>query len=581
MLEFEFLFLLHLQLDAELMQPLLRRAVVRGPLGICIRGACREAGFGSSTNSNSNSGGSSSGSRGSGNQSGSSSSGGHSAFWWRLVLLPLVHSLGNPMLSEKALQTLLQRLRADPPPVKPQQAPKKIEAKRAKAHAKAAAIAAAKGRELPSKYKRGDPSRANAGAAPEPRKNSKQQSNNCINDKSSSDGGGSGNKGHGGEGGSVPLAPAPTSAQHPWPRDGWLELRKEWGCYLERGDLYLLKQTLTPSGGSIRAGNNRKGSSGDDKDNEGHVAPGTRLPLPSLSAVLAAAAKAEADGYSADGSDAAPNGGGGHDSGGKKWSVGGPGAEVQGPVVQWGPWKIQAVVCLVRNDNGKSVAIDVSPAGHSAGAAAPTGASLASGFVWLADGVEWTRTNTQTKQAALLPLQELPALATPLLGDLPPSNPSIVDASAPSKGAKSKALDPVALANVADGSAGVVPSMSVLLTGSMTYALLMPLPRYVARDSCEWNSSGTSDGSSDAQAGPGGSDWDWRLELQPDAKLLPLRNLDRTVRKLVPLVAPVPVGANSSKSGTAPVLSAVGNADDSMSDAVAHCYVEIRYTFSD
>ena len=546
------------------MQPFLRRAVERGPLGICIRGACREAGFGANTSNNNSSSGS-----GDQKSSSSSSGGGHSAFWWRLVLLPLVHSLGNPMLSEKALQTLLQRLRGDPPPVKPQQAPQRIEAKRAKAHAKAAAIAAAKGRELPSKCTRGDPSRTNAGAAAAER-SSKHNSNGGNSSNSS---GLRGINDDASVGSIAIVASAPTSGHQSWPRDGWLELRKEWGCYLERGDLYLLKQTLTPSGGSVKAGNTRKGSNGDsDTSNEGHVAPGTRLPLPSLSAVLAAAAKVEADGYGAVGTEAAPEG-----RSSTKWSAGGPRAEVQGPVVQWGPWRIQAVVGLVR-DSSESDASGASSQAPSEPPAAPV-ASLANGFVWLADGIEWTRTNTQTKQAALLPLQELPTLAAPLLGDLSTSSDSSIPgatASSSSKRAAEKASESVAVANV-------MPSMSTLLTGSMKYTMLMPMPRHITRNASRGNGR-VGDDSGDRQNRTEGSDWDWSLELQPDAKLLPLRNLDRTFRKLVPLVAPVPkVSDSSSNGGAAAAESIVGNVDDApdVEKAVAHCYVEVRYTFSD
>jgi hypothetical protein len=265
--------------------------------------------------------------------------------------------------------------------------------------------------------------------------------------------------------------------------------------------------------------------------------------------VLAAAAKAHADGYEATTPGSRDGGGGGG------WVAGGVGAEVRGPAVRWGPWRVQAAVGLVRSRSGGPASDGPAGGGWGADAysaataceAVPAAAAAAGGLVWLASGVAWTQTNTLAKQAALLPLLQLPSLAAPLLGDLAPEG------------------------SATDAASAVVPSLRVLLGGSLAYALLLPLPHRLTQSCASLADAATLCARAEAESatdGCGGRDWDWSLVLQPDAKLLPLRSLDRTTRQLVPLVAPVPNAPGSS--GSSPAAA---------DGAAAHCYVEVRYAF--
>ena len=456
---------------------------------------------------------------------------------------------------------LVSRLRGDPPAVKPPKATKspKDLAKLARAAERAAAKAAA----LASR------------ATKEPKEPKEP-------------------KEHGGKAAALVMPAASTG----FARDGWLELRKEFAACLQAGDLFLFRAAVLPSGHHVSQQQQRQrpphaprpvkhgmeqygakhGAKHEAKHgakhgaehvmegaarpeaglgtteaadpvrttSEWHIPPGTPLPLPPLRAVLAAfRGSSSRCGATGDGVAGAATGDKGVDvASGDEVADAALSDEVAGEAASWGPWRVTAAA----KRSGPLGGSGCSSKGGKGGKGGESGEGcFAGGFVRLARGVvpsDWLGAATYTKQAVLLPLRALPQLAAPALGELQAPLPSSAS-SASSLGA-----EPVA-------------DLRCLLRGSFSYSVLLPLPcdaaaalRYGHGDG-----GGVGGGNSGGDGG-GGRElaWDWSLQASPDARLLALRGLDRTLRRIVPVVAPVPT---SAEPATEPL----------------YCLVEVRYEY--
>jgi len=207
--------------------------------------------------------------------------------------------------------------------------------------------------------------------------------------------------------------------------------------------------------------------------------------------------------------------------------------------------------------------------------------------------LDWFQaTNTLQKQAAMLPLSEVPALEDPILssrGGLCHSSSGATPHSAGAdsgntrdKSSAARSSMPTSSSSSSSSSPATSNDFAVLLQGTFKYSLLVPLPKKKKA-----SRAGADD---DAQHLEVEASWDHGLTLQPDAKLLPLRHLDRTLRRIIPLVAPTPlhntagcgsVGGHQGdgthrKSSFEEASSAVGS---QLPAKRLHCLVDVEYCF--
>jgi hypothetical protein len=337
-----------------------------------------------------------------------------------MVLMSLLHSVGNPMLSEKSLQVLLCRLRGEQPPTKP---------KRRVLH----------------------------------------YNTECAN-----------------------LKPA-FKVNQSLPKDGWLELRKEWTAYLQRDTLFLF---------------NRAVSSIDFS--EVFPAPTIKnrvfaLPMPSLELVLS-----------------------------DEWSNG-RAARVAGKCVQWGAWSMRAVAVP---------------------ASAMNAAEVTNGLIAMEyqDGAEaWWNASTFLKQASFLPWTLFPTLVDPILAGAYGNSGSRADGATRStlNEASSRLTLPEGGTTMHTTTVHAVPvpepDFFKLLGGKFSYTLMIPLPP------------------------PSQSSWRYDLTHQPNAKLLPLRQLDKQLRRIVPVIAPSRRQSDQARSFQPSNQAAL---------AEFNCLIEIQYKFT-
>ena len=197
----------------------------------------------------------------------------------------------------------------------------------------------------------------------------------------------------------------------------------------------------------------------------------------------------------------------------KKWAVG-RGRRVAGRAVRWGNWRVRcvavpAVDCTTLESKGL---VKMEYAGSE----------------------KWMAASTYNNQASLLPLIRYPGLAAPLFGEARGGTINVGRRHV----AAGHATVPTSAPHVPE------PDFFRLLGGGFSYTLLVPLP--------------TRNGDPDAS-------WDHGLSLQPEAKLLPLKQLDRKLRRLVPVVAP-------SRLHSAPAVL------DSQEHS--HCLVDVEYEWN-
>jgi hypothetical protein len=227
--------------------------------------------------------------------------------------------------------------------------------------------------------------------------------------------------------------------------------------------------------------------------------------------------------------------------------------------------------------------------------------------------LEWLEARTLVGQAKLLPLEAVPELAAPLLGDLdrrldrprrkqgttmgsgpleadpmPATAASTADAAAATKATSTSTPTSAAAA------AALVPTpdLDVLLRGDLAYSLLLPLPPLPSsRDPA---TEPTAEPVEPVE--PAAVSWPVELVAMPAVRLLPLRQLDRTLRRAFPAVGPrmlqwapkpEPCGEGQiARQGARP--GDVPAADVPAADAAvalrggghAYCIAQVRYHFA-
>lgn len=148
----------------------------------------------------------------------------------------------------------------------------------------------------------------------------------------------------------------------------------------------------------------------------------------------------------------------------------------------------------------------------------------------------WLAASTYNNQTSLLPVMRYPELAAPIFGEIRGGMKNVGTRNACVAAGNAAALTSVP--HVQE------PDFFRLLGGGFSYTLLFPLPT--------------------GNRGPDAS-WDHGLSLQPEAKLLPLKQLDRKLRRLVPVVAP---------SRLYPAPTVLGSREH------IHCLVDVEYEWA-
>jgi len=146
--------------------------------------------------------------------------------------MPILHSIGNPMLSEKSMKTLLLRLRGERAPVKSTKPRKKNGADR-----------------------KGSIQTGDTGEGKHAKDTRTSISPNCSHQETTN------------------------QELRSYPRDGWLELRKEWAAFLQKGRLYFFRSSVFSGGSDSR-------NSDCSELSEWHACLTSSLPLPSLDAIV-------------------------------------------------------------------------------------------------------------------------------------------------------------------------------------------------------------------------------------------------------------------------------------------------------
>lgn len=435
------------QIQSLIVEPFVRQAKFF-PLGVQVVGAIKAA-----TGSTSGNGG-----------------GGGSVFWWKLVLMPILHSIGNPMLSEKSLQVLMRRLsgknQAFMKPLTENQIKNKVSKKNKKIkNDKQSDYQLEKYKEI---------------------KRSNIQDRHTYENKTTVT-----------------------------PINGWLELRKEYVTYLQNGSLFVFKQTLSPQQKETNTEPGAPSGGGEDSSMKKkttkqshipifHAPEGCVLPLPPLAQVM----------------DYLQTHHGKDQTSCKEDSL-------KSEPVQWGPWRICVNIRPTILDNNDQVE------GHQVQCDVVQGTLSMAG-----SPTAWLQATKAKKQCQLLPIKKFPCLATPLLGEVP--NKSNGDKDDGAAGASS-----LPISSFCD--------MKVLMSGQFSYSMLMPLTTF----------EDDQDVSLFEQR-----EWEWNLCLSPTAKLPPLQLLDQNLRRLIPVVAPVPVVEPTSSSTSSSITS-------------LYCVVDIEYEFTD
>lgn len=306
----------------------------------------------------------------------SKTNGGGSVFWWKLVLMPVLHSIGNPMLSEKSLSGLMRRLKGVKEiPMKPS-SPNK-QAKKTKA--------------IQSDYQ--------LQKCEESKQLKKKNEGNSVVDCAS------------------------------YPKDGWLELRKEYVTYLQNGNLFIFKQSLVPvqkASKQIKAldeGSDNKIVEKPRKKQSNiplyHTQENSILPLPPLDQVLTYLQKSQEN----------PT-------------------PLKSHSVQWGPWQVSALV--------KPSLLVTDGAAESSLNQCFNQCEIVDGKISLdCHPHVWLNIAKVKKQSQMLPLQQFPCLERPILGEVLPTTD------------QSNKCD--SLSSFSD--------MQVLMGGKFSYSVLMPLTR--------------------------------------------------------------------------------------------------------
>lgn len=295
---------------------------------------------------------------------------GGSVFWWKLVLMPLLHGIGNPMLSEKSLQGLMRRLKGDKEVSKMQ----------------------------PSNKQGGSSSKKNTKSI-----QSDYQLQKCEENKRLK---------RGDKDGSNSVSHVVSDVVYP--KDGWLELRKEYVTYLQNGNLFIFKQSLVPqvpkekntTAGADGRSNQSAKTSKQSNIPIYHAPEGSILPLPPLAQVLTFLQSQDPADLRSD------------------------------ECVQWGPWKVSASIKHPSVNNRES---------------GSTQCDVVNGMISLSCHPQtWLNMTKTKKQCQLLPCEQFPCLDTLILGECLPTLP----------GSSSK---------------GSFSDMKVLMGGKFSYCLLFPL----------------------------------------------------------------------------------------------------------
>ena len=344
--------------------------------------------------------------------------------------MSVLHSIGNPMLSDKSLQVLLCRLRDEQPPRKGRRDHKK-----------------AGNRSRNDRCHRGKPQHS-------------KDSTQLPEEKEAS----------------LTL----------FPKDGWLELRKEWPAYLQQGTLFLFKTKIFLP---LRSADSRARSAADNGDV-------LILPLPPLQSIMS-----------------------------QDWASG-RGQRISGESIQLGGWTVRCVaVPSYEYDQRPNVVTENKDMVHLRDdrGLVETGVDAAS---WIEEA------STYQKQADHLPLTKFPVLDAQILGGLKKlgdrdsietmnNGPVDNDSASGCKRTKLKCAPE--------------PDFLKLLGGKFSYTILMPI-RKIKSTGLQTNGKAEAFTVQDCDSHL--YSWERYLVLQQAAKLLPLRQLDKCLRDLLPLFSP-------------------------------------------